>query len=168
MTGFFGAVDERVWSALLVKTRESILDLRFPLYQSNQNEIPVRPFPLKIPLDWLYLKLVFGVASSRSVGRGCGLRWPGSGAVYLPDNHCRKLTNRRVYFFLQDLCNSSGLGGDFYARSKSRFLYHFSTSCEVALHSCLFRPQMRINDVAECVFFAWWLCKCWRRYISCV
>lgn len=37
----FGAVDERVWSASLVKTRESSLDLRFPLCQSDQNEIPV-------------------------------------------------------------------------------------------------------------------------------
>lgn len=37
----FGAVDERVWGALLVKTRETSLGRRFPRYQLDQNEIPV-------------------------------------------------------------------------------------------------------------------------------
>lgn len=51
--GFFGAVDERVWGALLVKTRESSLGLRFPplLCQSDQNENPVSFRPLKITLQ---------------------------------------------------------------------------------------------------------------------
>ena len=59
--GFFEAVDERVWSALLVKTRESSLDLRFLLYQPDQDEIPVSSSP---SLFFIFFKFQINLSKS--------------------------------------------------------------------------------------------------------
>lgn len=100
MTGFFGAVDERVWSALLVKTRESSLDLRFPLCQSDQNEAPVSLFFFSLFLS-SFFSVDFGSASSSSSV------WPQIPTIWAPLPcslyTCRiitgyKQTKQNIYF----------------------------------------------------------------------
>lgn len=92
--GFFGAVDERVWSALLVKTRESSLDLRFPLYQSDQNEAPVSLF-----FPSLFLSLFFSVDFGSASSSGSSV-WPQIPAVWAP-LPCSLYTCRTVTGFKQ-------------------------------------------------------------------
>lgn len=135
---FFGAVDERVWSALLVKTRESSLDLRSP--------------PLPVGSTWTSCKRLNSLnhilrefIPSRFSALGSISSAPAQFTCQLEEN--TKL--KKYVSLLQDLRGSSRLGGEIYARSKSRLFTITHTSGEVAPLG-LFTGYKRWSWIRDC------------------